>query len=380
MKLTFPVYHLFQILKRFENQHLPLDLFLRQYFKANKALGSKDRQFVYEAAYGMIRWRSLLDYLAGNNPTWEKRFTIFQGFQPNNYLFANAIPLPIRVSAPDPLFSLLEQDYGQAMATTLCQVFNTFAPITARVNPLKITREALLARLAPHFEVSPCSQSPLGIQFKKRIPFMALQEYKEGLFDIQDEASQIVASLVKANPGEQVLDYCAGGGGKTLAFAYQMKNRGQIYLHDIRPFILQQARIRIKRAGIQNIQFLESDHSQLNKLKKRMDWVLVDVPCTGTGALRRHPDQKWHFSLEQLNQYVGKQRIIFERALSFLQPKGKIVYATCSILKEENEKQVERFLKLYNLELVESPFISLPSYGGMDGFFAAVMQPLSSSS
>jgi 16S rRNA (cytosine967-C5)-methyltransferase len=373
MKISFPEHHLFQLLKRFENQHLPLDLFLSHYFRANTALGSKDRQFIAHAVYGISRWKSLLDYLIGSNPSWEQRYALFRSFQPANYLVANTIPLHVRVSFPKVLFSLLEEGYGQEKAIHLCQICNTEAPITIRVNPLKITRTELLEQWKVRYEAAACEQAPFGIQFKKRIPLASLPEFKEGLFEIQDEASQLVAALLKAQPGQQVLDYCAGAGGKTLAFAHQMENKGQIYLHDIRPSILEQARKRLKRAGIQNGQFLPAGHVALTKMKKKMDWVLVDVPCSGTGTLRRNPDQKWKFSLALLNRLVGQQRMIFEKGLSYLKPGGKIIYSTCSILQAENEKQIKHFLQTYDLKLDAPPFVSLPSYDGMDGFFAAVL-------
>ena len=373
MKVSFPEHHLFQFLKRFENQHLPLDLFLSHYFKANTALGSKDRQLIAQAAYGMSRWKSLLDFLIGKHPSWEQRYALFRGFQPANYLMLNAIPLHVRVSFPEELFFLIKEGYGEDKAIELCQICNSEAPVTLRVNPLKTTREQLLARWQNHFETIPCVYSSYGIQCKKRIPLTALPEFKEGFFEIQDEASQLVASLVKAEPGQQVIDYCSGAGGKTLAFAAFMENKGQIYLHDVRPQILEQAKKRLKRAGIQNAQFLIEGHPALQKLRKKMDWVLADVPCSGSGTLRRNPDQKWKFSLALLNRLVGQQRMIFEKALSFLKQGGRIVYATCSLLPAENEKQIEHFLKTYDLALEGTPFFSLPTYGGMDGFFAAVL-------
>jgi len=369
MKLSFPEYHLFQLLRRFENQHLPLDLFLSQYFRAHKQLGSKDRRTIAQAVYGMCRWQSLLDHLIDGQPSWEQRYALFRGFQPDQYLYVNTIPLHVRVSFPKELFALLVEDYGQEKAVRLCQICNTEAPICVRVNPMKTTREALLKRWE-EFEVTPTKHSPLGIQFKNRAPLVALPEFKEGLFEIQDEASQCAARLVNVQPGEQVLDYCAGAGGKTLAFAHQMDNEGQIYLHDIRAYILEQAKKRLKRAGIQNVQFFHPKHPHLATLKKKMDWVLVDAPCSGTGTLRRNPDQKWKFSLALLNRLVGQQRMIFERALSFVRPGGHIVYATCSLLHAENETQVAHFLETYDLEMVGDPFVSLPSYGEMDGFFA----------
>ena len=376
MKVPFPQHHLFQLLRRFENQHLPLDLFLSQYFRAHAALGSKDRQFIAQSVYGMTRWRGLLDHIIGPHSSWEERYTLFSTLRPENYLQNHTIPLHVRVSFPQELFNLLKESYGQEKALYLCQICNTEAPVTVRANPLKITREELLEKWKPHFDVVPCEGAPFGILFKKRVPLVAQPEFKEGCFEIQDEASQIVASLVQAKPGQHVLDYCAGAGGKTLAFAHLLENKGQLYLHDIRPAILEQARKRLGRAGIQNGQFLPEGHSSLEKLKKKMDWVLADVPCSGTGTLRRNPDQKWKFSRELLNRLLEEQRTIFEKALGYLKPGGKIVYSTCSMLPAENEKQVDYFMSHYGLELVSPPFVSLPSPGGMDGFFAATLQKI----
>lgn len=369
MKLSFPEHHLFQLLKQFENQHLPLDLFLSQYFRAHKQLGSKDRRTIAEAVYGMCRWQPLLDYLIEGQSSWEKRYAIFRGFQPDQYLYVNTIPLHVRVSVPKELFALLVENYGEEKAVHLCQICNTQAPVVVRVNPMKTTRDELLKRWK-ELDVTPCKHSPLGIRFKNRAPLVALPEFKEGFFEIQDEASQCAARMVNVQPGDQVLDYCAGSAGKTLAFAFQMKNRGQIYLHDTRPFILEQAKKRLKRAGIQNVQFFHPKHPHLTILKKKMNWVLVDAPCSGTGTLRRNPDQKWKFSSELLHRLISQQRMIFERALSFVKPGGYIVYATCSILHAENKEQAAHFLKTYDLEIVGDPFVSLPSYGEMDGFFA----------
>jgi 16S rRNA C967 or C1407 C5-methylase (RsmB/RsmF family) len=222
--------------------------------------------------------------------------------------------------------------------------------------------------------VVPTSTSPLGITFQKKINFFELPEFKEGLFEVQDEGSQLLAFLVKAKPGQQVLDYCAGSGGKTLAFAPSMQNKGQIFLHDVRPKALLECRKRLRRAGIQNAQTVAHDSPKLSKLKKKMDWVLVDAPCTGTGTLRRNPDMKWKFSQEILSRLIGQQRMIFEKALSYMRPEGRIVYATCSILQEENQEQIEHFLKTYSLELEGETFQTFPALGGMDGFFGAILK------
>ena len=184
----------------------------------------------------------------------------------------------------------------------------------------------------------------------------------------------MLAQLIQVKPGQQVLDYCAGSGGKTLAFAPMMQGKGQIYVHDIRPFALQEARKRLKRAGVQNHQILLPTSPHLAKLKKKMNWVLVDTPCSGTGTLRRNPDMKWKFDEEMLARLVGQQRMIFEKALSFLHPNGRIVYATCSLLKEENQAQVNHFLTTYSLAVEDDLFQTLPTLGGMDGFFGVVLK------
>ncbi len=204
--------------------------------------------------------------------------------------------------------------------------------------------------------------------------FFSLDEFKKGYFEVQDEGSQILAELVQTKPGDQFMDYCAGSGGKSLSVAAEMKNRGQIYLHDIRKRALQEAKKRLRRAGVENAQVINSGSPKLSKLKKKIDWVLVDAPCSGTGTLRRNPDMKWKFASEMPGRLAAEQRVIFEQGLSFVKPGGHIVYATCSLLREENQNQLDHFLKTYDLKLVDEPFQSLPHEGGMDGFYGVVFK------
>jgi 16S rRNA C967 or C1407 C5-methylase (RsmB/RsmF family) len=171
------------------------------------------------------------------------------------------------------------------------------------------------------------------------------------------------------------MDYCAGAGGKTLAFAPHMQNSGQVFLHDVRKHALLECRKRLKRAGIQNAQQIASDDTaRLKKLKKKMDWVLVDAPCSGTGTLRRNPDMKWKFETQMLQRLIGQQRMIFEKALSFLKPGGRIVYGTCSILKEENQEQTDHILRTYPLEIEGEILKTVPRVGEMDGFYGVVFK------
>lgn len=374
MHRPFREHHLLQILPAFEMQNLPLDVFLRNYFRIHKAVGSKDRKEICEAIYGIIRWRGLLDHISEKPLNWETRYSAFKNFSPNEYRYNSKIPAYIRASFPKAFYEMLSASLGEEKAFEFCMTCNYPAPTTVRVNTLKTTRDALLDRWKSKHKVSPCKHSSTGIRFDEKINFFGSEEFKEGLFEVQDEASQLIADLVAIQPGERFLDYCAGSGGKSLAIAPKLAGRGQLFLHDIRPYVLLEARKRLKRAGIQNAQPLTSDSPNKNSIKFRMDWVLVDAPCSGTGTLRRNPDMKWKFDEGMVTRIVAEQRQIFEEALNYLKPGGHIVYATCSILPQENEQQAAYFLEHYPLELAREPFSTFPKSGGMDGFFGVVFK------
>lgn len=373
-EIPFREHHLINLLTEYEKQHLPLDLFISHYFRDHKALGAKDRGYIAETTYALIRWQGLIDYFEQPPYTWENRIQRFKTMDVTSFCKDETIPLHIRASFPSFLFNLIVKSYGEDKALELCLISNSPAPTTIRVNTLKTTREHLIQKWKECYSISPCQIAETAIQFHKKINFFTLPEFKEGLFEVQDEGSQLIGQLIKAKSGQHVLDYCSGSGGKTLAFAPSMEGKGQIYLHDVRSYALKEAQKRLKRAGIQNAQIVSEKDARLNKLKKKMDWVLVDVPCSGTGTMRRNPDMKWKFNEATLQRLIGQQRMIFEKGLSYLKPSGSIVYATCSILKEENEEQLEHFLKTYSLEIVEPVFKSIPSSGGMDGFFGVVLK------
>ncbi len=372
MKLPFREFHLTQLFNEYKEKNLPLDLVVHQYFKGHKALGPKDRAFIADAIFNIVKWKGLLDYLKIDDPL---EGMVFLGSEKFAQALENPeIPPYVKGSCSQVLFNLLAESYGEPKAFELCQIFNTKAPVTIRVNTLKIPRDELLERWKNLYEIEPTQHSPDGIVFKNKIHFSSMPEYVQGLFEVQDEGSQLVANLMQVQPGQQVLDFCAGSGGKTLAFAPRMENKGQIFLHEVRGAILGEAKKRLNRAGIQNVQVASHDDPKWKKLKKKMDWILVDAPCSGTGTLRRNPDMKWNFNEAYFQKFQGLQRTIFEKALSFLKPGGTIVYATCSILPQENEQQVEHFIKTYNLKLVGEPLKILPTHGGMDGFFGAVLK------
>lgn len=366
----FRKYHLLKILTAAEKDSLPMDAFLRNYFREHKAVGSKDRQEICETLYGIIRWKGLIDAACEKPISWEKRLETYQQFPLDNL---SSYPPHIQVSFPKFFYEILKEAYGEKRAIRLCLNSNKKAPTMIRINPIKTDRDTLYNKWKETYDVSLAKHSEWGILFHKKINFFALPEFKAGFFEIQDEGSQLVAKKVQASPNDHILDYCAGSGGKTLAFAPQMKSKGQIYLYDIRPHALIEAKKRLKRAGIQNAQILDDKKIKSRALFGKMNWVLLDLPCSGTGTLRRNPDMKWKLKKETITRLVEEQRKIFDEALKFLHPNGKIVFATCSILPEENEKQIAYFIEKYNLSLEAPPFQSFPKDGEMDGFYCAVL-------
>jgi 16S rRNA C967 or C1407 C5-methylase (RsmB/RsmF family) len=322
----------------------------------------------------MIRWRSLLDHVAQKPLTWETRYRAFLNFPLDKFIYDETIPTHVRVSFPKAFYQLLVTALGEKKAFEFCLFCNEPAPTTVRANLLKTTREALVEKWKGLHQIFPCKHSAAGIGFHQKINFFASEEFKDGLFEVQDEASQLIADLIAIKPGERFLDYCAGSGGKSLAVAPKLQGRGQLFLHDVRSSCFAEAKKRLARAGIQNAQPLPHDSPNKKNLKLKMDWVLVDAPCTGTGTLRRNPDMKWKFDEEMLMRITAEQKQIFEEALSYLKPDGHIVYATCSVLPQENQMQAAYFLEKFSLTQVGEPFTSFPHPGEMDGFFGVVFK------
>jgi 16S rRNA (cytosine967-C5)-methyltransferase len=371
MIIPFKHYHILNILNKYDKQNIAISIFLSKYFRENKAIGSKDRKFISNTIYGIVRWKGLLDYLCTSEKNNENRLEIFLKINIKDYIHDESIPPHIRVSFPKSYFKLIEDCYGQKKALDICSISNEKAPVTIRCNALKTSHEELYNKLQEKYRVSKCTKAKNGMIFHTPMNFYIMEEYKNGLFEIQDEGSQLISSYVKAKPNEKVLDFCSGSGGKTLAFGPDMQNKGIIYLYDIRENILKEAKKRLKRANIQNYQFLKIDDK---KLYNKMDWVLVDVPCSGSGTLRRNPDMKWKFSIKNLQNTIQIQKDIFKKAIKYLKPDGIIVYSTCSILEQENQNQLKYFLENYPVTIEEEPFKSLPEKNGMDGFFCVSLK------
>jgi 16S rRNA (cytosine967-C5)-methyltransferase len=232
------------------------------------------------------------------------------------------------------------------------------APLDLRVNTLKATRPQAIAALAESNIVAvPTPLSPIGLRVRGRPPLATLPCFRDGLVEVQDEGSQVAALLSAAKPGEQVVDLCAGGGGKTLAMAAMMENKGQIFATDDDKRRLAPIHDRLKRAGARNVQVRspKSVGGELDDLAGRMDLVLIDAPCTGTGAWRRNPDAKWRMRPGALEQRQKEQAEILDRAVGLLKPGGRIVYVTCSVLDEENGAQARAFLSRYSGFSVQPP-------------------------
>ncbi len=363
--------HLLAVFAELDKKCSPLDRLLHSYFRKHRAIGSKDRLIIAETVYGMIRWKGLLDYVSKHPIDFKKKLETFLKIDPMQFQNQEEIPLHIRLSFPKLFFNKLKSIYGIKKTIFFCLHSNRKGSITLRANLLKTSRAALALKWENRYAFSLCKHSSSGIVFHEKMHLFALPEFKEGLFEMQDEASQLVADYVNPKPGDHVLDFCAGSGGKTLAFAHKMKGKGQIYLYDIRPRMLLEAKKRLKRAGIQNGHPLSNRHLKRKGLLKKMDWILLDVPCSGSGTLRRNPDMKWKIDQKLLDRLLIEQRKIFANALKFLHPNGQIVYATCSVFPEENEKQISYFTEEYHLKLVCPPFSTFHDYERMDGFFCA---------
>jgi 16S rRNA (cytosine967-C5)-methyltransferase len=393
----------------------PADVTLSRYFKDHQRLGSRERGVVAEAVYAVLRNKTFFTDFAGGSGQGAsmRRLALLglaetagleslSGLTDEEIAFLTRIneidrsllsPL-MRANMPQWLYDKLVAQYGEADAQQLTAVLNTPAPLDLRVNSIKANRDEVIAKLAEAPIIAePTPYSPLGLRVKKKPTLQNLPLFKDGAIEVQDEGSQVLAQIVAARRGEMVVDFCAGAGGKTLALGATMRNTGRLYAFDVSEKRLSKLKPRLARSGLSNVHPVLIAHERDAKIKRlagKIDRVLVDAPCSGLGTLRRNPDVKWRQPESAVAEMQVKQASILDGAARLLKGGGRLVYATCSLLNEENDFIVEQFLASHpdfelvpmskvlaeqKIELEMDQYLKLlPHKHGTDGFFAAVLE------
>nr|WP_197974936.1 RsmB/NOP family class I SAM-dependent RNA methyltransferase [Phaeovibrio sulfidiphilus] len=402
----------------------PADGIINAYYRSHRFMGSTDRRAVGTLVWGVLRTRARLSWQvehAGATVTpralliaWrllcegadrgELLFSFPDGkpgpYDPKslsagetrlidalekvNALDHPEMPDAVRYELPDWLYERMVREFGDRTFEELEALLRE-APLDLRVNTLKTTRDDVLALLEERgITAEAGTHSPWAVRVSGRPNIAALPAFQEGLFEVQDEGSQMIALAAGVKPGQSVLDLCAGAGGKTLAMAQMMNNKGSVTATDVSEKRLSRARVRLQRAGVHNVTCrpLESETNRwLKRRQGSFDVVLVDAPCSGTGTFRRNPDARWRLWPRHIDRLRTEQTALLERAATLVKPGGRLVYATCSVLGEENEARVSEFLATradYSLDPeagTGAPLLRFsPSRDGTDGFFVAVLK------
>lgn len=387
----------------------PADRVVSRFFRAHRNLGPGERAFIADAVYAVLRRLRSLERAAGSSAPRAlliaalARALGYSGRALAGVLEAGEAQLLARLRAFDPrslsaaerhdlpdwLWGRLLAQEGEAEASALARALLEPAPLDLRVNLARLSREAALARL--DLPATPTPYAPAGLRLQGRPAINRHPLYLAGALEVQDEGSQLLAWLLAPRRGEMVADFCAGAGGKALALAMLMRGTGRVYAMDIAAKRLAQLAPRAARAGVSNIHPIvlagEND-VRARRLAGKLDRVLVDAPCTGFGTLRRNPDLKWRHGPEAVAEMAAKQLRILTAAARLVKSGGRLVYATCSLLREENEDIADAFLRtaggafaaLHCGELLGAQRIALdtgaqlrlrPHRHGTDGFFAA---------
>lgn len=362
-----------EVLDDIDNRKRPAGDALRDWGLGHRFAGSGDRAAIGNLVYDCLRQRKSLSYLAGSETNHALVFSLLvNGWKMDEAelretldgdKFAPELPSPeefaamasrdlsdaelhIQADIPEWCIPSFEANFDEDWVSE-AKAFGGRPPLDLRVNTLKSTREKVLKQLGRP-DANPTHIARKGIRIESNKPFarqpnvQAEESFQKGRFEIQDEGSQIVGDLIFARPGESILDYCAGGGGKTLALAASMENKGQIHAYDSDKSRLAPIHDRLKRAGTRNVQ-THAPNSDMSDLVGKMDKVVIDAPCTGSGTWRRRPDAKWRFDEKNLETRLQQQEEVLSEAAPFVKPGGHLVYITCSIFPEENENQVYSF-------------------------------------
>ena len=386
---------------------------LSRYFRANPELGSLDRAFIAESSFGVLRRKRLLEALSEQSAgrglllSYLVRVVglsirqLASALQPEEGEWLGAIkardtcnlPLAVQLDLPDWLFERLQAQMPEADLIALGRALQRAAPLDLRVNTLRATREEVIAKLgADKINAQATPYSPIGVRLDSKPALNKNRLFVAGKIEVQDEGSQILGFLVAPTRHETVVDFCAGAGGKTLMLGALMHSQGRLYAFDVSEKRLANLKPRLKRSGLSNIHPYLIQHENDTKVKRlagKIDRVLVDAPCSGLGTVRRNPDLKWRQSPESVAELVAKQTAILESASRLVKSGGRLVYATCSLLREENEDVVHAFLDRHpefsltdagellarhEIPLASGNFFKLsPATHHTDGFFAAVL-------
>jgi len=353
---------LLQRVLRFEH---PADAVVSRFFREHRTLGPRERAVLAETVYAVLRRKRLFEQLALTGSGALPRRLAILGFAGARDLLATALSPaeqdwlqqceqvqpgdllePQRHNLPDWLAALLKEQVGTEF-WPLVQGLNAPAPLDLRVNILQAKRATVEQELAGvDLRAEPTPYSPWGLRVQGKPALNRLDAYTRGAIEVQDEGSQLLALLVDAHRGEMVVDFCAGAGGKTLALGAAMRNTGRLYAFDTSAHRLQALKPRLARSGLSNVHPVAIAHERDERIKRlagKIDRVLVDAPCSGLGTLRRNPDLKWRQSLQDVQALAAKQAAILASAARLLKPGGRLVYATCSLLRQENEDMAEAF-------------------------------------
>lgn len=381
------------------NENEYADKVIEKVLRYDKRWGARDRGFIAETTYDIVRWKRLYAEIAEvhepfSRPHLFRLFAVWcvlRGIRIPDWKQLEGTPerrikgrfdelskiRKIRESVPDWMDELGEKSLGNNLWTKEIAALNKQAEVILRTNTLKIKKEQLQIALAQHeIEAEPIDGYPDALKLKERKNVFTTESFKDGLFEVQDASSQLVAPFLEVEPGQRVVDACAGAGGKTLHLASQMQNKGQLIALDIYESKLKKLKIRARRNGVHNVETRVIDSTKvIKKLHNSVDRLLLDAPCSGLGVIRRNPDSKWKLEPEFIERIMGVQQDILQNYSKMLKKGGQMVYATCSILPQENTEQVNKFLSSENgkeFELVKEQNI-YASEKGFDGFYMALL-------
>ncbi len=376
------------------------DKVVAKYLKTDKRWGSKDRKFVAETIYDIVRWKRLYAEIAETKEPFDRDnlwrllavWAVLRGYNLPDWKQLEGTPVrkikgrfdelskirKFRESIPDWMDAVGVAELGEETWTKEIAAQNEQAQVILRVNTLKISVQELQKKLeAEEIATQTLKDQKDALVLEERANVFMSPLFKEGFFEVQDASSQLVAPFLEVEPGMRVVDACAGAGGKTLHLASLMQNKGQIIAMDLYESKMKQLKLRAKRNGAFNIEYRIIDSTKvIKKLHDKADRVLIDAPCSGLGVLKRNPDSKWKLQEAFIDDIKKTQQEILQNYSKMVKPGGLVVYATCSVLPSENQLQINNFLQTEwgkKFTLIEDKII-LSYQTGFDGFYMAKLK------